>query len=360
MATRTAWSGDSGYLFATPVSLTAASPQATRKKRAVELQPGSASMASYRKAKEYLISQGHSDMAVMNAPSTFHLRSYALSKGIDLVKVKALEESATEAALSAKLAEQHAIEMQNAAKEAAREAESASLAAQAATERVESVRDSTMESSVTRFEADDVHEVSMQNTPITAVELESEEHKTRLTLTQQQLEAAEHENLAQAEREAALESQRKAEALEKAKEAEREATLEHARAAQALAEAQEKVIRERAALGIQAATRGFLQQRVYYKAWKAVVTLQSLWRGSIIQAVYRQLTSHVAVLRAGGVFTTVSQSGKKERFFCLSPDYSLLLWCAPSRQEKALRGQLTQPNEMPEISQLPVKNVRTC
>lgn len=327
MATRTSWFGSpSIYDTVSPVrnlkvekgkevAHVQDSPKSEERKQQTHqnMQPGSATLASYKKAKDYLIAHGHRSQEVMDAPNTFHLRNYALRNGISLTAVTELQGAATEAERSARLAEELELSMQMAAAQAAweadaaREAEAITLRAVLAAERLGSEVD---HSSI------DTAAIAAQWEAANRRELEATSRREALEMAKRAVSIAERETVTEAkqlaastaaeaaaaaeaerkplagaelaakteaEREAQLASEasiRKADALTKAQEAEREASLARARAAEALAKAQEALHREQAVLVIQAYARSLLQARVYYKAWKSVMTLQKLHRGS--------------------------------------------------------------------------------
>lgn len=78
--------------------------------------------------------------------------------------------------------------------------------------------------------------------------------------------------------------------------------------------------------------RAQLQQRVFYKAWKSVVTLQKLHRGRVIKAIVRQLLTAVGLLRAGNIFLKFSADGPPhDRLVWVSDDMRTLLWCNPEK-----------------------------
>ena len=90
---------------------------------------GKASMASYRETKNYLLAKGLRSREVMDAPTTFHLRNYAIAQGVDLAPLQKRRSSAMMEADSAKLASDRA---RKSAKRAAEEARKAEVAAEVA------------------------------------------------------------------------------------------------------------------------------------------------------------------------------------------------------------------------------------
>ena len=116
------------------------------------------------------------------------------------------------------------------------------------------------------------------------------------------------------------------------KAAEEAAERERIRAEEEAAAAQRALEEARAAEKLQAAAKGFLQKRVYYKAWKSVVTLQKLHRGRVIKAIVKQLLTAGSILKSGNIFLKFSKDGPPhDRLVWISDDLKMLKWCAPEK-----------------------------
>ena len=89
-----------------------------------------ASMASYRETKNYLLKQGFTSREVLDAPTIFHLRNYAIKKGVDITPLQKELATATSAVEAARSASKEAAQR---AETAAREAREAQVVLQRAT-----------------------------------------------------------------------------------------------------------------------------------------------------------------------------------------------------------------------------------
>lgn len=93
-----------------------------------------ATQASYKETKEYLIAHGYKTQEVLDAPTTFHLRNIATQHGIDLAPLESKYSEAASAVLAALKEKEEALAREEEAEEEERKANAAAAAAEEAAE----------------------------------------------------------------------------------------------------------------------------------------------------------------------------------------------------------------------------------
>eukprot|EP00316_Scyphosphaera_apsteinii_P000681 CAMPEP_0119314904 /NCGR_PEP_ID=MMETSP1333-20130426/34091_1 /TAXON_ID=418940 /ORGANISM="Scyphosphaera apsteinii, Strain RCC1455" /LENGTH=544 /DNA_ID=CAMNT_0007320105 /DNA_START=9 /DNA_END=1644 /DNA_ORIENTATION=+ len=328
--------------------------------------PATMEQVSYIETKRYLQDMGLNTRLV-HAPTKFHLKEYAERSGVDLTPLISSKQAAIAAASKAEAeAEAARLEAQVAKEaEAAASASAAAAAVKAAEE--EAAARAAEENAAARAEAEAqaarqaeqaVENLKAQQEAVASAEEDLEARKDAEEAARQAEEAAlkaqkererariEAEEAAAAE--AAARAAAEAAAVKAAKEAETRRVAEEEAAAQAEREAQaaaereraeqERILAERALVEqnatrtIQTHLRAHMQRKVYYKAWKSVLTLQTLHRGRVIKAIARQLLTAANLLKAGNIFLKFSKDGPPhDRLVWITEDLRTLLWCNPNK-----------------------------
>ena len=98
-----------------------------------------------------------------------------------------------------------------------------------------------------------------------------------------------------------------------------------------LAQIEGELRREKAALMIQSRLRSMLQHKVYKKAWKSVVAMQTRHRGHAVRALYKRVVGYAQMLKDGCFFLKFSESSSPhDRFVWLDDDMHTICWCHPN------------------------------
>ena len=320
---------------------------------------------TYKETKDYLLSTGMT-LAELGTKNKFFLREVAIQKGIDLspllkgaqaaeaasAEAKAFAEEASRlqtegatrhrrASIAADEAKTKASQGQEEADKAAAEqaklqAETEALKAQQLAQEEERKKQEAIAASAAEESERKAAEEAAEAAEEEAKRLKAEEEAKAAA----EKAAAEEVARLQAEAEAAAEKarleeeerKRAEEEMAALKAAEEAAERERIRAAEEAAAAQRALEEARAAEKLQAAAKGFLQKRVYYKAWKSVVTLQKLHRGRVIKAIVKQLLTAGSILKSGNIFLKFSKDGPPhDRLVWISDDLKMLKWCAPEK-----------------------------
>ena len=320
---------------------------------------------TYKETKDYLLSTGMT-LDELGTKNKFYLREVAIMKGIDLTPllkgVEAAEAASAEAKENAEeatrlkaegatrhrrasiaadearaKASQDKEEADKAAAEQAKlQAEAEALKAQQLAQEEERKKQEAIAAAAAEESERKAAEEAAKAAEEEARRLKEEEEAKALA----EKAAAEEAARLQAEAEAAAEKarleeeerKRAEEEMAALKAAEEAAERERIRAEEEAAAAQRALEEARAAEKLQAAARGFLQKRVYYKAWKSVVTLQKLHRGRVIKAIVKQLLTAGSILKSGNIFLKFSKDGPPhDRLVWISDDLKTLKWCAPEK-----------------------------
>ena len=318
----------------------------SRRHRTQKKLVGATAVTSYKHTKDFLLSHGLLGREVIDAPTTFHLRNYAIKHGLDLAPLEAQlrEEQKLVNDASAKAMSAAAV-----SKIASREAETAAAAAIAADA---AARASQAEDEVDEDEVEYVHAGDA-----------SPSDDGSLTLSKRHPSPGRRSVLAQTTaRKAAEEAAARRYAADEAAEASRVAGEARRSAIQQLEATAQTLRRERAALLLQACTRRFLQQIVFREAWDSVVTLQKLHRGQIIRSAYRQLEQHIAVLKAGAIFHHINTGGadaSHESYVWLASDLRSVCWCNSSESSTGAGGQYAASDALAQLTgELRLEDVR--
>lgn len=320
---------------------------------------------TYKETKDFLLSTGMTKEE-LGTKNKFYLREVAIMKGIDL---QPLLKGAQAAEAASAEATAHAEEAARKQTEGATRHRMASIAADEAKAKASQGQDeadkAAAEQAKLQAEAEELkakqlaqEEERKKQEAIAAAAAEESERKAAEKAAKAAVEeaarlkakeeaktaaekaAAEEATRLQAEAEASAETarleeeerKRAEEAMAALKAAEEAAEKKRIRAVEEAAAAQRTLDELRAAEKLQAAARGFLQKRVYYNAWKSVVTLQKLHRGRVIRPIVKQLLTAGSILKSGNIFLKFSKDGPPhDRLVWISDDLRMLKWCAPEK-----------------------------
>lgn len=334
---------------------------------------GTQEKLSYRETKEYLLSMGVQSREVLDAPTIFHLRNYALKKGIDLGPLEQKFTSALNAAENAKAA---AIAAKAASKKAAADARRAEelagaqqleliAAARAAVTRV--ISGAALTTSAVAAATSDIgigesaEEIRQPPSPAAVQQPakrrpkrgDKEAHEMDVLLAAARAQVAHERSEAVAREEGKIAKmirvQSSPQAVAQAQQAAAEAA-ELAAAAVAVQLAAEKQLaeidaelrQERAMQMIQARARMFLQRQVYKWAWQSVVAMQKMYRSRAVRRMFDKVIAYTRLLKAGAVFLKFSQSGPPhDRFVWLDNDMRTIRWCHPNNAESRVVSEKT-------------------